>query len=143
MPISAVTPGVSSTATTASSEPTPTVASDERMGIGRDAFMQLLLAQMRYQDPLNPMEDRDFIAQLAQLNTLEQLEQLNESLADFMGQQNLLRGAELIGKTVRGTTAEGEYVEGIVLAVRTVGAEVVVSLGDKDVPLKDVTQVTQ
>jgi len=105
--------------------------------------MQLLLAQMRYQDPLNPMEDRDFIAQLAQLNTLEQLEQLNESLADFMGQQNLLRGAELIGKTIRGATAEGEYVEGVVQAVRTVGADVMVSLGDKDVPLKDVTQVTQ
>lgn len=142
MPVNAVTPSVSSTTPTTASEPT-TTASDEHMGIGRDAFMQLLLAQMRYQDPLNPMEDRDFIAQLAQLNTLEQLEQLNASLTDFMGQQNLLRGAELIGKTVRGTTAAGEYVEGIVVAVRTVGADVVVSLGDKDVPLKDVSQVTQ
>jgi len=105
--------------------------------------MQLLLTQMRYQDPLNPMEDKDFIAQLAQLNTLEQLEQLNESLSDFMGQQNLLRGADLIGKTIRGTTADGEYVEGIVVAVHTSGTEVVVSLGDKGVPLKDVSQVTQ
>ncbi len=143
MPVNAVMPSVSSTTASTAGESPATTGSDERMGIGRDAFMQLLLAQMRYQDPLNPMEDRDFIAQLAQLNTLEQLEQLNESLADFMGQQNLLRGAELIGKTIRGATAEGEYVEGVVQAVRTVGADVMVSLGDKDVPLKDVTQVTQ
>lgn len=143
MPVNAVMPSVSSTTSTTASEPPPTTISDERMGIGRDAFMQLLLAQMRYQDPLNPMEDGDFIAQLAQLNTLEQLEELNESLSTYMGQQNLLRGAELIGKTIRGTTAEGEDVEGIVLAVRTAGAEVVVSLGDKDVPLKDISQVTQ
>lgn len=143
MPVNAVMPSVSSTTASTAGESPATTGSDERMGIGRDAFMQLLLAQMRYQDPLNPMEDRDFIAQLAQLNTLEQLEQLNESLADFMGQQNLLRGAELIGKTIRGATAEGEYVEGVVAAVRTVGADVMVSLGDKDVPLKDVTQVTQ
>jgi flagellar basal-body rod modification protein FlgD len=143
MPVDAITPSVSSTTSATATQPSQTTTDDERMGIGRDAFMQLLLAQMRYQDPLNPMEDRDFIAQLAQLNTLEQLEQLNESLSDFMGQQNLLRGAELIGKTIRGTTAQGEYVEGIVVAVRTDGAEVVVSLGDKDVPLKDVSLVTQ
>lgn len=143
MPINAVTPPVSSNTAVTGSESPPPAVTDDRMGIGRDAFMQLLLAQMRYQDPLNPMEDRDFIAQLAQLNTLEQLEQLNESLSAFMGQQNLLRGADLIGKSVRGTTAQGEYVEGIVTAVRTVGTEVVVSLGDKDVPLKDISQVTQ
>jgi len=142
MPVDAVTPSTSSAAM-ATTQTSQTTTADERMGISRDAFMQLLLAQMRYQDPLSPMEDRDFIAQLAQLNTLEQLEQLNESLATFMGQQSLLRGAELIGKTIRGTTAQGEYVEGIVVAVRASGADVVVSLGDKDVPLKDVTQVTQ
>ncbi|HHX45597.1 MAG TPA: hypothetical protein GX714_16690 [Chloroflexi bacterium] len=142
MPVNAVTPSVSSVTHTAS-DPAATAVSADRMGIGRDAFMQLLLAQMRYQDPLNPMEDRDFIAQLAQLNSLEQLEQLNESLSAFIGQQNLLRGAELIGKTIRGTTTEGEYVEGIVVAVRSLGAEVIVSLGDKDVPLSAVTQVTQ
>jgi len=142
MPVDAVIPSTSSVAM-ATTQTSQTTTADERMGISRDAFMQLLLAQMRYQDPLSPMEDRDFIAQLAQLNTLEQLEQLNESLATFMGQQSLLRGAELIGKTIRGTTAQGEYVEGIVVAVRASGADVVVSLGDKDVPLKDVTQVTQ
>jgi len=142
MPVDAVTPSTSSAAM-ATTQTSQTTTADERMGISRDAFMQLLLAQMRYQDPLSPMEDRDFIAQLAQLNTLEQLEQLNESLATFMGQQSLLRGAELIGKTIRGTTAQGEYVEGIVVAVRASGADVVVSLGDKDVPLKAVPQVTQ
>ena len=140
MPVDAVTPSTPLTTTT---DQTPSTAAADRMGLGRDAFMQLLLTQMRYQDPLSPMEDRDFIAQLAQLNTLEQLERLNESLSAFMGQQNLLRGAELIGKTIRGTTTGGEYVEGIVVSVRANGPEIVVSLGDKDVPLQRVTLVSQ
>jgi len=143
MPVNAITPHAASTTATTGAGSTPATVPDDRMGIGRDAFMQLLLAQMKYQDPLNPMEDRDFIAQLAQLNSLEQLEQLNASLATFIGQQNLLQGADLIGKTIRGTTPQGEYVEGIVMTVRASGADVVLSLGDKDVPLGNVTLVTQ
>jgi len=46
-----------------------------------DTFLQLLVAQMQYQDPLEPKTDTDFVAQLAQLTSLEQLQQVNQSLA--------------------------------------------------------------
>ena len=42
-------------------------------GLGQDAFLKLLVAQLKNQDPFKPMEDRDFVAQLAQLNSLNQL----------------------------------------------------------------------
>ena len=50
-------------------------------GLGKDDFMKLLLAQMGNQDPLKPMDDKEFITQLAQFNSLEQMQQVNKSLS--------------------------------------------------------------
>jgi flagellar basal-body rod modification protein FlgD len=57
-------------------------------GLGRDAFLQLLVTQMSHQNPLQPQEDGAFIAQLAQFSSLEQLTTMNTTLtgmADAMG----------------------------------------------------------
>ena len=72
--------------------------------LGRDQFLTLLIAQLKNQDPLNPMESAEFTAQLAQFNSLEQLFGVNENLAGIQemlynqDQENLL---DLIGKTVK------------------------------------------
>jgi flagellar basal-body rod modification protein FlgD len=50
-------------------------------GLGKDAFLKLLVAQLRNQNPLNPLQGTDFIAQTAQFSSLEQLQQINQSLA--------------------------------------------------------------
>jgi flagellar basal-body rod modification protein FlgD len=57
-------------------------------GLGRDAFLQLLVTQMSHQNPLQPQEDGAFIAQLAQFSSLEQLTNIDSTLkgmADAMG----------------------------------------------------------
>ena len=115
----------------------------DRMGLGRDAFMKLLLAQLRYQDPLQPMDDTDFIAQLAQLNTLEQLERLNQSFEGFMEQQNLMRGAELIGRTVSAMMEGGGIVEGIVSAAKFRNGEVILVIDGTEVSLQSVSVVQE
>lgn len=83
--------------------------------LGKDDFLQLLVAKMRHQDPLSPMGDEDFIAQLAQFSTLEQMNNIAEGIAsanqwDFLQMQSLNNNmaAGLIGKEIR-ASYEGVY----------------------------------
>ena len=76
--------------------------------MGKDDFMKLLLAQMKYQDPLNPMESTEYAAQLAQFSSLEQLANLNENVTKSMETNYFLTQsinntmtAALIGKEVK------------------------------------------
>lgn len=61
--------------------------------LGKEAFLQLLVAQMQNQDPLNPTEDKEFIAQLATFSTLEQLQNMNSSM-------QISQASSLVGKQV-------------------------------------------
>lgn len=71
--------------------------------VNRDQFLKLLVTQLRYQDPLNPMESTEFTSQLAQFTSLEQLYNLNssfEGLKNAMTSQNNYQAVNLIGKSV-------------------------------------------
>jgi flagellar basal-body rod modification protein FlgD len=66
------------TATNSSTNNIEIVSESPETALGQDAFLQLLLAQLQNQDPLSPMEDKDFIAQLAQFNSLNQLTEMSQ-----------------------------------------------------------------
>ncbi len=71
--------------------------------LDKEAFMLLLVTQFQYQDPLTPMEDKEFIAQLAQFSSLEQLMNLNDSmnnLSSVTQGQEMINATSYIGKTV-------------------------------------------
>ena len=53
-------------------------------GLGRDAFMNLLVTQMQHQNPLEPQADGEFLAQLAQFSSLEQLQGINDNISKLM-----------------------------------------------------------
>ncbi len=79
--------------------------------MGKEEFLQLLVAQLRHQDPLDPMQDADFIAQMSQFSSLEQLINMNESLSDsinmdYMTSQSISNSmaTSLLGKTVTADT---------------------------------------
>jgi flagellar basal-body rod modification protein FlgD len=75
--------------------------------LDRNAFLRLLTTQLAHQDPLNPMEDKEFVAQLAQFSSLEQLNNISETIGEFkevFARQELQNAVGFIGKEVR---AEG------------------------------------
>jgi flagellar basal-body rod modification protein FlgD len=95
MTIAAIEPtGVSTTANTVSSDTTI---------MGKNDFLNLLVAQLQHQDPLNPLDSTDFTAQLAQFTSLEQLNNVNTNLESLQSYQAAIKNAQsvdLIGKTV-------------------------------------------
>ncbi|MBI5374784.1 MAG: hypothetical protein HZA77_05080 [Candidatus Schekmanbacteria bacterium] len=76
---------------------------DSTNSLGQDAFLSMLVTQMKYQDPLEPMKNTDFTAQLAQFSSLEALTNIQDqfsSLTASIDSQNNLMTAALIGKDV-------------------------------------------
>ncbi len=81
--------------------------------LGKDDFLKLLITQLSHQDPTKPMEDKEFIAQMAQFSTLEQMTNMSK---EFSNLHSLLLGSQaygLIGKTVEVTAGE-QTVTGVV-----------------------------
>ena len=90
--------------------------------LDKDAFLKILITQLQNQDPLNPVESEDFIAQLAQFSTLEQITTLNSSIQEMSEKQEEIRALSLLNKRVVLTDETGEHVEGMVQSVQ-LGAE--------------------
>lgn len=139
MSISALT-GVGATQGTRQQPSKTQMAGSE---LGEDAFMTLLLAQLKNQDPLKPMEDRDFIAQLAQFNSLSQLTQMNKTLSEMITTQSMAQASALIGKTVAGTGLDGSDIAGVVTGLHLSSGKVVLDVAGKELPLNGVRSVTQ
>ncbi|MDR2500168.1 MAG: flagellar hook assembly protein FlgD [Treponema sp.] len=98
-----------------------------QQNLGKDDFLKILITQLSYQDPTAPMEDKEFIAQMAQFSTLDQMTSMAD---DFKRLTNLLAGNEAVaalGKSVE--LVEGEtVVQGAVKAVTRGGpAEILVN----------------
>jgi flagellar basal-body rod modification protein FlgD len=72
--------------------------------MGKDDFLKLLFTQLKYQDPQNPVDDREFAAQLAQFSSLEQMTNLNTSfgaIKSTLEQQGRFSLLQAVGKTAR------------------------------------------
>jgi flagellar basal-body rod modification protein FlgD len=68
--------------------------------LGMEDFLKVLLTQLTYQDPLKPMDNQQFMAQMAQFTSLEQTQQLNSKLETLITNQAALQSVGLIGRTV-------------------------------------------
>lgn len=130
----------SSTATGATKQTTQNTKS-QLDSLGQDDFMTLLLAQLKNQDPLKPMEDKDFIAQLAQLNSVTQLTEMNKNIKELMTAQSLAQGSALIGQTISGVSDDGSVVTGLVSGLKMTGGKVMVEVSGQSVALDMIKSV--
>ena len=120
----------------ASSEKTQATSKND---LDKNAFLNLLVTQMRYQDPLNPTNDREFLAQMAQFTALEQMQNLNQNFS-------FSQGVSMVGKEIKAAvgnelTGEIQQIEGIVEGARQKNGKTFLVVGDQDIPLEKVQQV--
>lgn len=130
MPITGV--GGSASAA-ASSQSSATGQNSRQDQLGKMDFLNILVTQLRYQDPLNPMDDKEFIAQLAQFSTLEAMtEQTRWSEMSY--------GLNLVGRKVLFRTDDGQHAIGLVQSVRTVDGKAMLTVGGLQIRVDQVLE---
>jgi flagellar basal-body rod modification protein FlgD len=112
-----------------------------RAELGKDAFLSLLVAQLKYQDPSKPTDASEFMSQTAQFTMVEKLEALADAQTEMVNAQNLASATSLVGREItwtEGTTSKS----GVVTAVTMNNGTARLSVGDLTVDLSAVTKVT-
>lgn len=99
-----------------SSASTSTEKAAENSILGKDSFLKILVAQMSNQDPLEPLDSAEFIAQMAQFAEVEQTTNLNDKLEN-LGEYLRFSAASLVGSNVTFTDSDGEEKDDTVQSV--------------------------
>jgi flagellar basal-body rod modification protein FlgD len=115
----------------------PAASTQPDQALGTDVFLQLLVTELANQDPLNPMEHRELITQLAQLSTLEQMASMNAEL----GVLSLMQATDLVGRTVDVMCFDGTRVIGEVTQVAFTDEGPLLVVDDLLFSLDDVVRV--
>ena len=140
MTVSATSSTAASTSTTGTNSKTKAELG-AAAGMGKDDFMQLLIAQLKNQDPMKPMEDKEFITQLAQFSSLEAMDKMTEQMEDLTGSQMLVQAATLIGKQVSAKLETGEVVTGTISQVKMISGQPTAVVNGKEINTSLITQI--
>jgi flagellar basal-body rod modification protein FlgD len=134
----AVTTGMFATTPTTTSSGSTTDA----MSADKDMFLKLLVAQMKYQDPMNPTDSSQFLAQSAQFTSLEKMQQVADETTQMVQAQMAFGASSMIGKTVSYTGSDGTTQSGVVKGVTFGSNGPTLDVGAKDpLPLANVLTV--
>jgi flagellar basal-body rod modification protein FlgD len=101
----------------------------------KNEFLQMLLTQLKNQDPTDPVDDTAMLGEEAQFSTLEQMQDMNSNLVSMMAMQNVSQAVSLVGKTVTGTDTSGASATGTV-------SSLVFSDGSPELKLADGSIIT-
>jgi len=111
--------------------------------LGRDAFLKLLITQLQHQDPMSPMEDKEFISQLAQFSSLEQLQAVNQNTQSIFLSQSSFSALNLLGRDVEYLDVEnGDVVKGKVDCIQFEGGIPVLKVGDENISISQIQKVS-
>jgi flagellar basal-body rod modification protein FlgD len=133
----AITPTTATTGNGLSTKVTTTSSSKDK-----DMFLQLLVAQMKYQDPTSPADSTQFLTQSAQFTNLEKMENLSNQMGLMLSSQMAFGASSLVGRSVSYTLPDGTSGAGTVNGVEFGADGPVLSVGDVDVPISNVVTVT-
>lgn len=109
--------------------------------LGKDDFFKLLAVQFQVQDPMKPMEDTAFIAQMAQFSSLEQSSAMSSEIAQLRSEQKLATANSYLGQNVTVSDGEGGVVSGPVSAVEMIDGQPRLAIGEYTYALSSVLRV--
>jgi flagellar basal-body rod modification protein FlgD len=112
--------------------------------LDKNAFLKMLVTQLKNQDPQKPMDDTAFISQMAQFSSLEQMQNLNTTLTSAQAFQSLSEASGMIGKYVSLVSADGKKtaVSGLVQEVRQVSGKANVVINNQEYDSSTITNVS-
>lgn len=117
-----------------------------KQNMGKDEFLQLLVTELRHQDPTNPMKDREFIAQMAQFSSLEQMLNMNKGMEQLVSSVSFQSSFNLLGKNVE-VAVEGPeqttYKKGVVQSVSKKAGENMVTVNGESYPVSNVVKIAE
>ena len=123
---------VNSTPSATATQP-PTASAEPAASVDYNAFLRLLIAQIKHQDPTKPMDSAQLMSQLASFSNVEQSIKINQKLDSLMTSTALSQIESLVGRTV--ISADGTEA-GTVMAVRVISGGTVAILEDgREIPL--------
>lgn len=109
--------------------------------LGEADFMTLLITQLKSQDPTKPMDDKEFIGQMAQFTSLKQMNQLSDSMKDMGREYSFTRAVGLVNKTVTWKNEVGQINTGLVDSVKVKNGETYLSIDGQEVGLSTLLEV--
>jgi flagellar basal-body rod modification protein FlgD len=110
--------------------------------VDKDMFLKLMVAQLKNQDPLNPTDSSQFLAQTAQFTSLEKLTTVADQTQQALSAQLAFGASGLVGKTVGYTDPNGASATGAVSSVRFTSSGPMLQISGTDVPLSSINSVT-
>jgi flagellar basal-body rod modification protein FlgD len=121
------------TQTTSLSGALATGAAAQGTQMGKDDFLKLLVTQLKHQDPMNPMEEKDFMGQMAQFSSLEQITNLVTAVDRLGFSGEMAQSVSLIGREVTYEAADGTIQTGTPSSVSNVDGAIKITIGDDEV----------
>jgi flagellar basal-body rod modification protein FlgD len=132
------TSGISGASGASGASPAKNIADKSKELGDKDTFLKLLVAQLKYQDPSNPADSTQFLAQTAQFTQVEKL----SDIADLLKSQRLVGASGLVGQNVTYMDEQGARQSGLISAVKLNGdSEPMLRIGNTDVQLSKVMEV--
>ncbi|WP_110953268.1 flagellar hook capping FlgD N-terminal domain-containing protein [Anaerosinus massiliensis] len=113
---------------------TTTTATTANNELGKEQFLKLLVTQMQYQDPLDPQDNSEYVAQLAQFSALEQMTNLNTAMSS-------VQANSVVGKGIIWTDAKNNTYTGVVSSVKYANGEAKLMVGNTEVDLSQVSYI--
>jgi flagellar basal-body rod modification protein FlgD len=116
-------------------------STDPLAGLDMKEFLDLLISELQNQDPLNPMDNKEMIAQISEIRQVGATDKLSKTLDSVLLGQGLSNASSLLGKTVKGLTDDAKQVSGKVDRVTVTDGVPKLHIGEQTVDLSNISEI--